>query len=32
LAQDVPRKGWLAEHKGAEYVERIGQKQWEEPV
>ena len=26
---DVPLKGWLLEHKGAEYVERIGQKQWE---
>ena len=26
---DVPLKGWLTEHKGATYVERIGQKQWE---
>ncbi len=26
---DVPLKGWLLEHKGKEYVERIGQKQWE---
>jgi len=27
--EDVPLKGWLLEHKGEEYVERIGQKQWE---
>lgn len=27
--EDVPLKGWLTEHKGASYVERIGQKQWE---
>ena len=27
--EDVPLKGWLTEHKGEEYVERIGQKQWE---
>jgi ectoine hydroxylase len=26
---DVPLKTWLTEHKGAEYVEQIGQKQWE---
>ncbi|MEE2752586.1 MAG: phytanoyl-CoA dioxygenase family protein [Candidatus Latescibacterota bacterium] len=26
---DVPLKGWLLENKGGEYVERIGQKQWE---
>jgi ectoine hydroxylase len=26
---DVPLKTWLAEHKGEEYIERIGQKQWE---
>ena len=26
---DVPLKGWLLENKGEEYVERIGQKQWE---
>ena len=26
---DVPLKGWLLKHKGASYVERIGQKQWE---
>jgi len=26
---DVPLKVWLAEHKGADYVEQIGQKQWE---
>ena len=26
---DVPLKGWLVKHKGASYVERIGQKQWE---
>ncbi len=26
---DVPLKGWLLEHRGASYVERIGQKQWE---
>ncbi len=26
---DVPLKGWLLEHKGEEFVERIGQKQWE---
>ena len=26
---DVPLKGWLMKHKGASYVERIGQKQWE---
>ena len=25
---DVPLKGWLMKHKGASYVERIGQKQW----
>ena len=27
--EDVPLKGWLLAHRGAEYVERIGQKQWE---
>ena len=27
--EDVPLKGWLSEHKGADYVERIGEKQWE---
>ena len=27
--EDVPLKGWLTEHKGKEYVERTGQKQWE---
>jgi ectoine hydroxylase len=27
--EDVPLKGWLMEHKGEEYVEAIGQKQWE---
>ena len=27
--KDVPLKGWLTEHKGKEYVERIGEKQWE---
>ena len=27
--EDVPLKGWLTEHKGKEYVERIGEKQWE---
>ncbi len=27
--EDVPLKGCLAEHMGEEYVERIGQKQWE---
>ncbi len=26
---DVPLKTWLTEHKGADYVDRIGQKQWE---
>ncbi|MDE3259772.1 MAG: phytanoyl-CoA dioxygenase family protein [Gemmatimonadota bacterium] len=26
---DVPLKGWLLEHKGESYVEKIGQKQWE---
>ena len=26
---DVPLKTWLIEHKGEEFVERIGQKQWE---
>ncbi len=26
---DVPLKGWLLENKGEEYLERIGQKQWE---
>ena len=26
---DVPLKSWLTQHKGEEYVERIGQKQWE---
>ena len=26
---DVPLKGWLLANKGEEYVERIGQKQWE---
>ncbi len=26
---DVPLKSWLAQHKGEEYLERIGQKQWE---
>jgi len=26
---DVPLKGWLLDHKGKEYVEQIGQKQWE---
>lgn len=26
---DVPLKGWLLKHKGEDYVERIGQKQWE---
>lgn len=26
---DVPLKGWLLENKGEEYVDRIGQKQWE---
>jgi ectoine hydroxylase len=26
---DVPLKGWLLENKGEDYVERIGQKQWE---
>ena len=28
-AADVPLKGWLLEHKGRDYVERIGEKQWE---
>lgn len=27
--EDVPLKGWLEEHKDEEYVESIGQKQWE---
>ena len=27
--EDVPLKGWLTEQMGEEYVERIGQKQWE---
>ena len=26
---DVPLKGWLLEHKGEAYVERISEKQWE---
>ncbi len=26
---DVPLKGWLLEHRGEDYVEQIGQKQWE---
>ena len=26
--EDVPLKGWLMRHKGKEYVERIGDKQW----
>ena len=27
--EDVPLKGWLLEHKGEAYLERIGEKQWE---
>ena len=27
--EDVPLKGWLLEHKGEDYMARIGEKQWE---
>jgi ectoine hydroxylase len=27
--EDVPLKGWLLQHKGKDYVEQIGEKQWE---
>jgi ectoine hydroxylase len=27
--EDVPLKGWLLEHRGEEYVDRISEKQWE---